>query len=277
MKSAETLAHLPVMPTGDSRPLLEDIATVAPGKTYGEFDHLNNQRSLDVVANIAGRDYGQSATEVENALAAVGPPPRGTSVAIRGQLEQMLASLASLREGLLLSVVVILLLLAANFESWRDALIAVSAVPGVLVGVVLILFVTGSTLNVQSFIGAIMAIGISVANAVLLVSFARERRRAGDEPAAAVSAAARARLRPVLMTTLAMIAGMIPMASGIGAAGQQTSPLGQAVIGGLIASIAATLLVLPAVFVLLSREGPAESDSLDPDDPDSRYFERVSS
>jgi len=150
-------------------------------------------------------------------------------------------------------------------------------VPGVLVGVVLILFVTGSTLSVQSFIGAIMAIGISVANAVLLVSFARERRRAGDEPAAAVTAAARARLRPVLMTTLAMIAGMIPMASGIGAAGQQTSPLGQAVIGGLIASIAATLLVLPAVFVLLSRGGHAESDSLDPDDPDSRYFERLSS
>jgi multidrug efflux pump subunit AcrB len=277
MKSAATLGHLPVMPTGDSRPLLEDIATVVPGKTYGEFDHLNNQRSLDVVANIARSDYGQSATEVENALSDLGPPPRGTSVAMRGQLEQMLTTLASLREGLLLAVVVILLLLAANFESWRDALIAVSAVPGVLVGVVLILFVTGSTLNVQSFIGAIMAIGISVANAVLLVSFARERRRAGDEPAGAVMAAARARLRPVLMTTLAMIAGMIPMASGVGAAGQQTSPLGQAVIGGLMASIVAILLVLPAVFVLLSREGPAESDSLDPDDPDSRYFERVSS
>lgn len=277
MKSAWSLGHLPVMPTGDSRPLLEDVATIVPGKTYGEFDHLNNQRSLDVVANIAGSDYGRSATEVENALSEVGPPPRGTSVAIRGQLEQMLTTLASLREGLVLAVVVILLLLAANFESWRDALIAVSAVPGVLVGVVLILFITGSTLNVQSFIGAIMAIAISVANAVLLVSFARERRRVGDEPAAAVTAAARARLRPVLMTTLAMIAGMIPMASGIGAAGQQTSPLGQAVIGGLIASLAATLLVLPAVFVLLSREGPAGSDSLDPDDPDSRYFDRVSS
>ncbi|HEV2173618.1 MAG TPA: efflux RND transporter permease subunit, partial [Nitrospira sp.] len=168
MKSAETLAHLPVMPTGDSRPLLEDVATVVPGKTYGEFDHLNNQRSLDVVANIAGNDYGHSATEVENALSAVGPPPRGTSVAIRGQLEQMLTTLAGLREGLLLAVVVILLLLAANFESWRDALIAVAAMPGVLVGVVLALLVAGSTLNVQSFIGAIMAIGISVANAVLL-------------------------------------------------------------------------------------------------------------
>lgn len=273
MTSAQALRHLPVMPLGDSRPLLEDVATVAPGNTFGEIDHLNNQRSVNVVANIAGNDFGGAATAVQKAIAALGPPPRGMAVAIRGQLEQMTATLASLREGLLLAIVVILLLLAANFESPRDAIVVLSTIPGVLAGILLILFLTRSTLNIESFIGGIMAIGISVANAVLLVTFARERRRAGDGPAIAIRAAVRGRRRPIMMTTLAMVAGMLPMASGLGASGAQTASLGRAVIGGLAMSTLATLLVLPAVFVLLSRKGQAKSDSLDPDDPASAYFE----
>lgn len=273
LTSAAEMRHLPVMNDGRQRPLLEDVASVASGKTLGEIDHLNNQRSLDVVANIAGPDYGGAAREVEEAVASMGTPPRGTTVAVRGQLEQMLLTLASLREGALLAVAVILLLLAANFESWRDALTAVAAIPGVLAGVVVVLLITRSSLNVQSFIGAIMAIGISVANSVLLVTFARARRLDGEDPAQAAISAARTRLRPIMMTTLAMIAGMIPMAAGIGAAGAQAAPLGRAVIGGLAASTVATLLVLPAIFAVLARSGELRSDSLDPDDPESVQFE----
>lgn len=277
MTSAADLRHLPVMPYGAPRPLVEDLASVVPAKTFGQVDHINNQRTLSVVANIEGNDFGRAATAIEQTIATLGPPPRGTTVLLRGQLEQMLSTLASLREGLLLTIVVILLLLAAHFESPRDSIIVLSTIPGVLVGVMLILFVTGSTLNIESFIGAIMAIGIAVANAVLLVTFARQRRRAGDDPATAIAAAAHGRLRPILMTTLAMIAGMIPMASGLGASGSQIAPLGLAVIGGLIASMLATLLILPAVFVLVSRTGPAKSDSLDPDDPESANYDRAGS
>lgn len=273
MASAAELRHLSVMPDGAPRPLLEDVATVVPAKTYGQIDHINNQRTLSVVANIEGNNFGRAATAIQRVIATLGPPPRGTTVLVRGQLEQMLSTLASLREGLLLAIVVILLLLAANFESLRDSIIVLSTIPGVLAGVLLTLFITGSTLNIQSFIGAIMAIGISVANAVLLVTFARQRRRAGDDPATAVATAAHGRLRPILMTTLAMVAGMIPMASGLGASGTQTAPLGLAVIGGLGASTLATLLILPAVFVLLARKGPATSDSMDPDDPESANYD----
>ncbi len=273
MSSADELRHLPVMPDGAPRPLIDDVASLAPAKSFGQIDHINNQRTLSVVANLEGSDLGRAATAIERAVANLGAPPRGVTVATRGQIEQMLSTLAGLREGLLLTIVVILLLLAATFESLCDSLVVVSTIPGVLVGVVLILFLTGSTLNIESFIGAIMAIGISVANALLLVTFARQRRRDGDDPAPAIAAAAHGRLRPILMTTLAMIAGMIPMASGLGASGTQTAPLGLAVIGGLGASSFSTLFILPAVFVLLSRKGPAKSDSLDPDDPESVNYD----
>ena len=148
-----------------------------------------------------------------------------------------------------------------------------STIPGVLAGVALILFLTGSTLNVQSFVGAIMAIGISEANALLLVTFARQRRLAGDDSVSAIATAARERLRPILMTTLAMVAGMIPMASGLGASGSRTAPLGLAVIGGLGASMLATLFILPAAFVLISPTGPTKSHSLDPDDRESANYD----
>src|SRR5262249_52328237 len=141
-------------------------------------------------------------------------PPRGSKVEIHGQVEQMEKTLTSLREGLLLTIVVVLLLLIANFQSIRAALIAVSTIPAVLAGVVVALFITRTTLNVQSMMGAIMSVGVAVANAVLLVTFARDRRRVGDAPEQAALTAARGRLRPILMTTLAMIVGMVPMAIG---------------------------------------------------------------
>src|SRR5262249_53131928 len=157
-------------------------------------------------------------------------------------------TLESLAEGLALSVIVVLLLLTASFQSVRDALVVLSSVPGVLAGVILALALTRSTFNVQSMMGAIMSIGVAVANAVLLVTFARDRRRAGDDPQAAAAAAAKARVRPILMTSLAMIAGMIPMALGLGEGGAQSAPLGRSVIGGLFASTIVTLCVLPAIY-----------------------------
>jgi multidrug efflux pump subunit AcrB len=271
---AGALRQLPVMPIGAARPLLSDVATVSAGRTMGEIDHLNNQRSLNIVANIAGNDYGRAAAAVRRAIDALGAPPRGVTVESRGQLARMLDTLAGLRLGLLLSIVVIVLVLAANFESVRDAVAVLCTLPAVLAGVVLALLATGSTLNVESFMGAIMAVGVAVANALLLITFARDRRRQGAErPAAAIAQAARRRLRPILMTTLAMVAGMIPMASGFGAGGAAAAPLGRAVIGGLLGSLPATLLALPAIFLLLTPDRPMRSPSLDPDDPESSFAE----
>jgi CzcA family heavy metal efflux pump len=269
ISSADDLRNLPVMPDGAPRPLVGDVATVTAGKTVGEYDHWNSQRTLSVIANVAGHDLAAAARQVEAAIKRVGAPPRGSTVAAHGQVEQMLDTLSSLREGLLLAIVVILLVLSANYQSVRAALVTVSTVPAVLVGVLLALLATGTSLNVQSMMGAIMSIGVAVANAVLLVTFARDRRRAGDDPATAVVAAARGRLRPILMTSAAMIAGMLPMALGLGEGGAQAAPLGRAVIGGLIASTLATLWVLPAMFVLGERKGAWRSASLDPDDPEA--------
>jgi multidrug efflux pump subunit AcrB len=174
---------------------------------------------------------------------------------------------------LLLAIVVVVLLLAANFQSVRAAVVVLSTVPAVLVGVLFALWATGTSINVQSMMGAIMSIGVAVANAVLFIAFARDRRRAGDAPEVAIIAAARNRLRPILMTSAAMIAGMIPMAVGLGSGGEQSAPLGRAVIGGLAAATLATLIVLPAAYVLGESKGAYRSASLDPDDPECADFD----
>jgi multidrug efflux pump subunit AcrB len=264
--SADDLRNLPVMPGGAARPLLSDVAQVTPGKTFGELDHLNSQRMLSVTANVVGGDLARAANDVDRAIKSLGPPPRGTTIVLRGQADQMQKTLASLREGVALAIIVVLLLLTANFQSIRDALVVLSVIPAVLGGVVVALFATGTSLNVESLMGTIMAIGVSVANALLLVTFARERRALGDEPRVAVAAAGRARLRPIVMTGLAMIAGMIPMAIGWGEGGEQSAPLARAVIGGLLASIVATLLIVPSVYSALAGKRPFRSPSLHPDD-----------
>lgn len=266
MNSADELMNLPMMQDGSPRPVLGDIATVAPGTTPGEIDHYNSQRTVSVTANVADADLGRAADAVGRAVRDAGPPPRGATVAVHGQVEQMLATLASLREGLLLSLVVVFLLLTASYQSLREPLAVLSVAPAVLAGVVVALRLTGTTLNIQSLMGAIMAIGVSVANAVLLITFARDRWRAGDAQPVAAVAAASGRLRAILMTSLAMIAGMLPMAMALGEGGEQSAPLGRAVIGGLVASTLATLLVLPALYVILARQGAPRSASLDPDD-----------
>src|SRR5205807_1344245 len=173
---------------------------------------------------------------------------------------------------LAIAFVAVLLLLTANFQSLRLALVAISSGPAVVAGVLLMLLVTRTTLNIQSFIGAIMAIGVAMANAILLVTFAEARRREGSDQIEAATHGAAGRLRAILMTTCAMIAGMLPMALAFGEAGQQNAPLGRAVIGGLAAATLATLFILPSVFTLLAPGHQQKTASLDPDDPESTYY-----
>ena len=273
IQSMEDLGNLPVAEEGAGRAYLRDVADITRGTTPGEIDHYNSQRTVHVTANLAGDDLGKAADDVERAVASLGPPPPGTTVALHGQAEQMRTTLESLREGLALAVVVVLLMLAANFQSIREPAIVLLTTPAVLAGVLVALRVTGTTVNVQSMMGAIMAIGVSVANAVLLVTFAKDKWHAGADQPTSIVEAARRRLRPILMTSFAMIAGMIPTALAFGEGGEQSAPLGRAVIGGLVASTLATLVFLPAVYVVVGRKGAARSASLDPDDPNSAEAE----
>ena len=267
IRSAGDLLDLPVMADG-GKALLRDVATVTPGTAPGELDHYNNQRTVSVVANIHGDDLGAAATEVARAVASLGKPPRGVNVAVHGQVEQLQLATQGLEQGLVIAIAIVLLVLIAAFQSPRDALVVIAVVPAVVAGVVLALAATGRSLDVQSLMGAIMAIGVSIANALLLVTFARERRISGEGAPAAITAAARARVRPILMTSTAMIAGMLPMALGIGHGGGAAEALGTAVIGGLAASTIASLLFVPPLYRVLARRGAYRSPSLDPDDPE---------
>jgi multidrug efflux pump subunit AcrB len=281
INSAEEIGMVPVKGKGNKQLLLRDVAQVHARKLPGEYDRYNMQRLVSMTANIAGEDLGRVAARIEAALKAAGEPPRGVSVDVRGQvvpMHQMFGGLAGgkiyegLTLGLGLAVIAIFLLLTAYFQSLRLALISVSAVPAVVAGVAVALWITGTTLNIQSFMGAIMAIGVAVANAILLVTFAERNRRTGAASAAAAVEGAQSRLRPVLMTSCAMLAGMVPMALALGEGGEQTAPLGRAVIGGLLAATLATLVVLPSVFAIVQGRSGTQSVSLDPGDPESRYF-----
>ncbi len=248
------------------------MATVDYGTTPGEVDRYNMQRVVSFTANIHGKPLGQVVTDIREAIARAGAPPRGISINNRGQVPAFEETLAGLRTGLLLAILVMFLLLAANFQSFRLAFAVISAVPAVISGVLLMLLVTGTTLNVQSFMGAIMAIGISVANAILLVTFAENARREGASVHDAAVEGGRGRLRAILMTAAAMIAGMIPLALGTGERAQ-TAPLGRAVIGGLFLATVATLAVLPAVYTLVQARVRTLSPTLDPDDSVSKYYD----
>jgi multidrug efflux pump subunit AcrB len=201
-----------------------------------------------------------------------GQKPPTISHELRGQIPPMKQMINGLGIGLLLAIAVIFLLLTANFQSLKLAFVAVAAAPAVIAGVLIALYLAGSTLNIQSFIGAIMAIGVAMANAILLITFAEQGRQAGMEAKAAAVDGGKHRLRAILMTSLAMLAGMAPLALALGEAGPQTAPLGQAVMGGLIAATFTTLLVLPALFALLQGWATRQSASLDPSDEASRYY-----
>jgi len=256
---------------GAANPLLGDLARIENTTIVGEYDRVNGQRMVTLSANAYGEDLGRVMNHVNQAIAQAGQPPRGATVSVRGQIAAMRDTFMNISGGLLVAVLVILLLLAANFQSLRLAFVVISTVPAVLAGVVLMLLATGTTLNIQSFMGTIMAIGVAVANAILLVTFAEQARRHGGSALETAIHAARARMRPVLMTSAAMIAGMVPMALALGEGTEATAPLGRAVIGGLAAATLATLIVLPSVYSLVQQSARANSPSLDPDDPESAY------
>src|SRR5882724_9903851 len=262
--SIEDVQTLPVgsSTNGKTVPLVGDVAQLSYGTMPGEVDRYNQQRMVTIIGNLSGSDLGRAASQVSEAIKRAGDAPRGVTVAMRGQVPAMQETLTGLGTGLVLAIVAILLLLAGYFQSPRVALIALSAIPAVLTGVAISLWLTRTTLNVQSFMGGIMAVGVSSANAILLVSFAEQARKEGATALDAALSGASSRLRPILMTSLAMIAGMLPMALALGEGGEQTAPLGRAVIGGLVGSTLAVLVVLPLVFAVAQRRAGVKSPSL---------------
>jgi multidrug efflux pump subunit AcrB len=273
MQSVESVGDLPIMPAGSPEPRLEEVAALKPGTMPGLIERFNGQHIVSLTANIHGLTVGEAAPKLNQAIAAAGAPPRGVSVKLRGEIPPLEQTISGLSTGLLLAVGVIFLLLAANFQSVRLALSILLTVPAVLCGAVLMLRLTDTSLNVQSFMGAIMAVGIAVANSILLVTFAEHARHEGRDTLAAAHEGATGRLRAVLMTAAAMIAGMTPMAIGLGEGGSQSAPLGRAVIGGLILSTFTTLTILPSIYAILQRRASTISPSLNPEDPRSRFYE----
>ena len=272
MGSMEQLGRIPLRKTEDGQVLIRDVASLERGTMPGQYDRYNMKRQVTLTANMIGGDLGAVASEVRQAIAKAGAPPTGSNVELRGQIPPLQEMESGFFIGLLLAMLVVFLVLTANFQSIRLSLVSVSTIPAVVAGVVLMLYFTHTTLNIQSFIGAIMAVGVAMANAILLVTFAEQRRLEINDVKAAAVTGAGSRLRAILMTSLAMIAGMLPMALAFGESGQQNAPLGRAVVGGLAAATLATLFLLPLFFAMLQSKASMQSASMDPDDPESRHF-----
>lgn len=271
-KNIEDLANLPVGGTNHASVLLRSIATIKESTSVAQYDRYNMQRLATLTANYAGTDLGHLATRIDEAIAAAGKPPAKVKVDLRGQVTPLRELFAGLGRGLLIALLLILLLLTANFQSLRLAGVVLASLPVVIAGVLLGLYATLSTLNIESYIGAIMAVGVAVANSILLITAAEQARRAGKDAAAAVQEAGRSRLRAILMTSLAMLAGMVPMAMGWSEAGSQTAPLARAVMGGLLFGTLATLTLVPALYAAAMGSVTRDSLSVDPDDPQSTHY-----
>lgn len=271
MTDIQDIAEIPLLKNA-SRPVLGDVATITRDTTYGEADNLGAIPSLSVTANTNKIDLGTATKDVNKAIASLGELPRGLTVELIGLSSTLTDTLDSLQSGLLVAVVVIFLMLAANFQSFKVSAVVLASVPAVLIGSLTLLLITGSTLNLQSYMGIIMSVGVSISNAVLLITNAEQLRLGNGNALLSAKEAVALRLRPILMTSLAMVAGMIPMASGLGESGDQTSPLGRAVIGGLIASTFSTLFILPLVFAWAQSKATSQSVSLDPEDKESKNY-----
>src|SRR5579864_1033411 len=250
MDSLQALMNTPVSAgTGASPEILANLATVMPTMNPAVVSHYNVLPAVDVYASVAGRDLGGVADDTERVLAQFRDHlPRGTQINVVGQVETMTSSFEGLSIGLVMSIVLVYLLIVVNFQSWLDPFIIITAFPGALAGICWMLFLTHTTLSVPALTGAVMCMGVATANSILLISFARERMDEGEHPVQAAVDAGYVRMRPVIMTALAMIIGMLPMAMGFGEGGEQNAPLGRAVIGGLVFATVATLLFVPVIF-----------------------------
>jgi multidrug efflux pump subunit AcrB len=277
MEKPSDIEELPLKPVNPDVPLMvRDV--LKDGRVHesvqpGEYDRDMSQRYLTIIANVEGEDMGRAARQVRQAVKAAGDPPRGVRVEEMGSLPSMSQMFDAMGVGLSVSVFVILVLLTAYFQSPRLAIISIGAVPGVLAGIVTVLYFSNTTLNIESFMGSIMCVGVSVSNSVMMVTFMDEHWRKGRPSADAALQGASERLRPILMTACAMSIGMLPMALALEKGSQMEAPLGRAVIGGLVMSTFATLLVLPSIFsVVMGSKKPA-SPSLYPGNPESKYHD----
>jgi len=261
MDTMQDLENIPINRTAQSTPgvvapanpeILSDLADVERGHEMEVVNHYNLRRVVDIYANVQDRDLGGVSRQITKILNANAESlPRGTYVTLKGQVQTMNSSYTGLLGGLIFSIALVYLLIVINFQSWTDPFIIITALPAALAGIVLFLFFTRTALSVPALMGAIMCMGVATANSILVVSFAKSRlEEHGDAISAAVDAGI-TRFRPVIMTALAMIIGMVPMALGMGDGGEQNAPLGRAVIGGLLCATIATLLFVPSVFALI--------------------------
>ena len=235
------------------------MSDLIPQNTINSISHSAVQRVVNVTANTEGRDLGSVTSDIQKAIDSLGTLKPGMKITIRGQGQVMKNAFKELGLGLVISIILVYLLMVVLFQSWLDPFIVMVAVPGALCGILWMLYLTGTTINVESFMGAIMAVGIAASNSILLVSFANEvRTTKGLNPLDAALEAGKTRLRPVVMTALAMVIGMLPAALALGEGGEQNAPLGRAVIGGLICATVVTLLVVPVVYSLLRIKLPTQ-------------------
>jgi len=238
---------------------LSNLVELYPEATASQLNHYTVQRVLDVAARVDGRDLGSVASDIQKKISSLGQLPPGMRIRLRGQNEVMTQSFRSLGLGLILAILLVYCLMVVLYQSWLDPFIIMIAVPGALVGILWMLVATGTTINVESLMGSIMAVGIAVSNSILLVNFANDLRvEKGLSPLEAALEAGKTRLRPVLMTALAMILGMLPMAFALGEGGEQNAPLGRAVIGGLLMATVATLLAVPVIYSILRSKLPTK-------------------
>jgi multidrug efflux pump subunit AcrB len=271
MQTKEEMNEIPLL-RNSARPVLGDVAAITKTITNGENDNQGATPFISVTANIKDKDLGSASTDVKKAIASIGELPRGLFIEPIGLTKVLGETLDSLQGGLLIAIVVIYLMLSANFQSFKVSAVVLATVPAVVLGSLLLLTITGSTLNLQSYMGIIMSVGVSIANAVLLITNAEELRLQSGNALAAAREAASLRLRPIIMTTVAMVAGMLPMAIGHGEGGDQVSPLGRAVIGGLTFSTFAVLIILPLLFAWVQGKATTKSVSLDPEDKESIHY-----
>jgi CzcA family heavy metal efflux pump len=262
--SLADVQNTPITGNTPTPQLLSNLTTVRRGKSVAVVNHYNVQPLFDIYANTQGRDLGGVAQEIDHIVAAARKKlPKGSFIEVRGQVGTMRSSFVSLGLGLLFAILLVYFLMVVNFQSWLDPLIIMMALPSALAGIVWMLFITQTTLSVPSLMGAIMSIGVATANSILVVTFANDLRHVGKGAYESALAAGYTRLRPVLMTAMAMIIGMVPMALGLGEGGEQNAPLGRAVIGGLIAATFATLFFVPVVYSKLRRKQPQPLDESD--------------
>jgi multidrug efflux pump subunit AcrB len=256
MTSIGDLNNVPITSDGVHRPeIMGDVVSTSRRAEMAVVSHYNLQRAIDIFGNVQDRDLGGVATDIDRIVAKAREKlPRGSQLIVRGQIDTMQSSFRGLLGGLILSIILVYFLIVINFQSWLDPFIIITALPAAMAGIVIFLFISRTTLSVPAMMGAIMSVGVATANSILVISFAKDHLQLEGDPTRAALEAGFTRFRPVLMTALAMIIGMIPMALGLGEGGEQNAPLGRAVIGGLICATIATLFFVPTVFSMLHKK-----------------------